>query len=315
MVRWGKPLKDRRNWKEYNEELVIRGKMLFDLDFVEQWNNELKEMNAGKRGSPYIFPDSFMLLMMIWHQYIDYRGLEGIARSLVDLGIIPCYGDYTTIWHRIHSMKPSLDISGLKYAEIGTDGTGLKTNNAGSYRTTKYGDPDARIRKHLVVIITADVNTKRVIGIESHVEGAGPSEPESAKKHIKNAVTHGVNIGRFYGDGAFDVNGLFDLIHSTGTRAIIKIRKNACTYRQRGSKHRRKEVREYQKKGYREWADENNYGMRWPGTEGIFSAVKRKFGENCVSRSTTGLEAEGYQRLWIYNYINQGAKEVIKAMN
>ena len=45
--------------------------------------------------------------------------------------------------------------------------------------------------------------------------------------------------------------------------------------------------------------------MRWPGTEGIFSATKRKFGENCVSRSKEGLKAEGYQR----------AKREVKCMN
>ncbi len=55
--------------------------------------------------------------------------------------------------------------------------------------------------------------------------------------------------------------------------------------------------------------------MRWPGTEGIFSAVKRKFGENCVSRSSEGLAAEGCQRLGVYDYINQGAKEEVKALN
>ena len=32
---------------------------------------------------------------------------------------------------------------------IGTDGTGLKTNNARSYRTSKYWDPDAMRRKRL----------------------------------------------------------------------------------------------------------------------------------------------------------------------
>ena len=32
--------------------------------------------------------------------------------------------------------------------------------------------------------------------------------------------------------------------------------------------------------GYERWAVENNYGMRCPGTEGIFSAVKRNFGEH-----------------------------------
>ena len=53
--------------------------------------------------------------------------------------------------------------------------------------------------------------------------------------------------------------------------------------------------------------------MRWPGTEGIFSAVKRMFCENCVSRSPEGLEAEGYQRFWIYDHINQGAKMKVKS--
>ena len=168
-----------------------------------------------------------MKLMMIWHQYLDYRGLEGMARSLINMGIIPCYGDYTTVWHRIHDMEPDMEISGLEYAAIGTDGTGLKTNNAGSYRITKYGDPDAKRKKHLVVIITADVRTKKIIGMESHIEGNGPSEPDTAGKHMKEAVVKGVRVREFYWDGAFDVNDLFDLTHSIGAKPVIKIRKNA----------------------------------------------------------------------------------------
>jgi len=45
------------------------------------------------------------------------------------------------------------------------------------------------------------------------------------------------------------------------------------------------------------------------------SAVRRKFGENYVSRSTVGLEAEGHQRLWIYVYINNAAKEALRMKN
>ena len=43
--------------------------------------------------------------------------------------------------------------------------------------------------------------------------------------------------------------------------------------------------------------------------------VKRKFGENGVSRSVKGLEAEGYQRIWVYDYINQRAKTKVKSLN
>ena len=72
MPRWEKPHKDKRDWKEYNEELVIREKMIFDLDFVQKWDVGLKRMNSGKRGSPYLFQESFMRFMMIWKQYLVF---------------------------------------------------------------------------------------------------------------------------------------------------------------------------------------------------------------------------------------------------
>jgi hypothetical protein len=88
-------------------------------------------------------------------------------------------------------------------------------------------------------------------------------------------------------------------------RPVIKIRKNASTDYYKGSKYRRRGVREYKNLGYRKWAELNSYGMRWPGTEGIFSAVKRKFGENTLSRLVDGLIAEGYQRFWAYDEIKE----------
>ena len=149
----------------------------------------------------------------------------------------------------------------------------------------------------------------------SHIEGTCPSEPEVAQKHVREVVIKGMNLTEFYGDGAFDTNDLFTLLHQIGAKPVIKIRKNAPTDPYRGSRYRRRAIREYQNMGYKQWAEENNYGMRWLGAEGIFSAVKRKFGENCVSRSPEGLEAVGYQRIWVYNYLNQGAKREVKSLN
>lgn len=45
--------------------------------------------------------------------------------------------------------------------------------------------------------------------------------------------------------------------------------------------------------------------MRWLGTEGLFSAVERKFRENTVSRSENVPLAEGYQRFWVYDEIRE----------
>jgi len=39
----------KRNWKEYNEQLARRGENLFSIDFLENWNEEIEKMNEGKR--------------------------------------------------------------------------------------------------------------------------------------------------------------------------------------------------------------------------------------------------------------------------
>ena len=46
-----------RNWEDYNEELVKRGSILLDLDFVADWSRELKGMNERKEGARFRYPD------------------------------------------------------------------------------------------------------------------------------------------------------------------------------------------------------------------------------------------------------------------
>lgn len=59
---------NKRNRKEYNEELVVRGEFYFDFDFSDNWNRGLDEMNRNKNGRPYRFSKLFIMLEMAWHQ-------------------------------------------------------------------------------------------------------------------------------------------------------------------------------------------------------------------------------------------------------
>jgi hypothetical protein len=52
--------------------------------------------------------------------------------------------------------------------------------------------------------------------------------------------------------------------------------------------------------------------MRWPGTDGIFSAVKPKFGENTLFRLTESILAMGNQRFWAYNEIWEYGENALK---
>jgi len=47
--RWGNKFIDKRNWKSYNEELVMRGEFLLPIDMYGNWYEELDKMNEGKK--------------------------------------------------------------------------------------------------------------------------------------------------------------------------------------------------------------------------------------------------------------------------
>ena len=50
--RWKSKYKDNRIWKIYQKELVLQGEFFFDLNFLENWDNEITEMNKCKQGAP-----------------------------------------------------------------------------------------------------------------------------------------------------------------------------------------------------------------------------------------------------------------------
>ena len=96
---------------------------------------------------------------------------------------------------------------------------------------------------------------------------------------------------------------MFDTLHAIGSEPVIKIRKNAALENIRGSKHRRKEAREYKKEGYRVWADNKSYGMRWVGTGVHFQRWKGSLERTQFHGQRKGwlqrdINDFGYMTLW-----------------
>lgn len=318
--RWGKKkAENKRDWVKTNEMYVVRGEFYLDFDFVVNWQRELEEMNRGKVGAPFKFPESFMRWQTVFHQFVDYRGLEGIARSLAKLRLIPKYDDYSTIWYRIHAIRPEITLPEYDDLDIGSDGSGLKTNNAGEYRVFKYGERKGR-RKCVVVIITADSHHK-LLDVDAHIEGEGSDEPAVARKHIRELRRKGKKVSSFYGDGKFDTNAMFDQLDRQNIEPKIPVHINASPHgsdppRRRqvrkqfglptGKKshnHYFKDTEERRRRWQKKWRKEVHHGNRWPMTEGIFSAVKRKFGENIVSTKKANMVSETIQRFWAYDIL------------
>jgi len=62
--------------------------------------------------------------------------------------------------------------------------------------------------------------------------------------------------------------------------------------------------------GYKKWAKRVKYGLRW-AIEGIFSSIKRKFGEDLRARSVIGLLTETMQKVWAYGAMVNYAKNAM----
>jgi hypothetical protein len=62
--------------------------------------------------------------------------------------------------------------------------------------------------------------------------------------------------------------------------------------------------------GYEKWAKRVKYGLRW-AIKGMFSFVKRNFGEDLRARSVTGLLAEAMQKVWAYDAMVNYAKNAM----
>ena len=296
-----------RDWKKINEELVLRGAYYLDFEWVMNWDKELTEMNAGKVGAPFQFPQSLIRLQAFWSQYYNYRALEGITRQICAFAQIPEYNDYTTIWRRVTVFDEPLPSPRGKAISAATDGTGVKMNMSGEYFEEKYGDGK---KKFIKVTITADPYDKDLLKVEVSLEGEGLSEPEVAEKHMDELIKEGHDIDKFFMDGAGDTHALFDFCDQHGIDPIIKIRENAVVDPGGGGSWRRgREVEFYCKWGYKDWAKKKHYGRRWPGTEGLFSAVKRIFSERVRSRKIPNMCREAKRKFWCYAVLKRYAEE------
>ena len=285
--RWGKKFKDNRNWKEYNTRLIKRGEYYINPRFLETWLEEIKEANFGKVGEPFLYPNSLIeFLAVLKSKGFDYRALEGIIRALSKrLNNFPVIC-FSQIRRRMLALPASFDAKSNDLV-VGSDGTGIKISNRGDWIREAW---DVR-RGWIKVVILGDVNGNIV---DVRIGNENLDERASARGMLRK---NSKNIKKVLLDGLHDCEDTFDLCDDLGIEAGIKIRENA---NDSGLGPRPREVRLYKNMGYKEWAKEKDYGMRWPSTEGIFSGVKGIFGESVKSHKIRNMYHEAKLKFWSY---------------
>lgn len=290
--RWGKKHKDKRNWKTENEKYVKRGEFYINPVFLDTWLSETKEMNNGKVGQPYLYPNSLIEFLAQFHaKSYNYRELEGItaglSRRFSNFPVISFSQARRRILGLNLEFKPKSD-----NLFVGTDSSGIKVSNRGEWIREKWDERRGWIK----VVVMGDTEGNIV---DIRIGNEGLDENASSRGMVRK---NHKQISKWAHDGLGDVRDNFRLAENYGIEPVIKIRSNAST-RSRGCMARKKKVIEYKKLGYKKWAKEKGYGKRWVATEGIYSAVKRMLGEGVNSHKTKNMYHEVRLKFWLYQQI------------
>lgn len=292
------------SWHDYNDALVERGKVLFELDFSSSWRSEIGMMNEGKVGRPYAYPNSYIEFLSFLKVGFDipYRMVEGITEALSEYIAFIKEVHFTQIRRRMLALMKGKKPSETAKVDADTtsepitivvDSSGLSTTNKGSYIEDKWKKEK---RRYVKLHIVADMKTKKIVGFRVTSEKTGDS-----RKFIPlvREVSSKRKVARAYADTAYDARKNFNLLHEEGIEPAIKLRKNART-RSLGSPLRREEAVLVKKLGYEGWKELKDYGKRWI-VEIVFSSFKRVLGDVLRSRRFLSQKVEASLKVMLYN--------------
>lgn len=310
------------DWRIYNDGLVKRGELLFDMKVFKNWNKELIDMNAGKVGAPYWYPNSFIYFMIRLKSIfqMDYRSMEGIGKKLIIM--IPQakkMADYTTLQYRCKKANWILKVNQKKgKQDIAGDCSGLKTSNRGEYRMNKYKDGKKKkyVKLHIAVNIKSRQVTSAVITDDSVHDG------KKMKDLIKASEKYGP-IEKVLFDKGYDSADNYWWLKQKAIEAGIKPREtlkpsqikkeikltekileqaktSTKVFQNARKRILRLKALDLYLKDKEKWKKKYQYGFRWR-SEGRYSVFKRLFGESVFSKQINLIRNEVIVKLNMMN--------------
>jgi len=286
------------DWKGVDERLVKRGQLLLSLEFLESYDRELKHMNRGKVGRPYVLTERYAeFLSAVRYLFgFPYRQLEGFTRALHRLVPKLPSADYSGLRRRILDldlqMHESLRLSDEPVV-VAVDSTGVRVHKAGGWVEREHGKKKRYVKIHLAV----DVETRQALAMLVTTDGTHDSRvfPELLRKTER----HG-KVSKVIMDGAYDSSEVYETLKRKGIDAVIKPRRNSRS--DTPSEPRRKAVTQYKRLGHERWAKLKDYGRRW-SVETAYSTFKRTFGEFCMAKTMKNITKELVTKAFIYNML------------
>jgi hypothetical protein len=295
-----------RNWHEYNQMLVDRGRVTFWVSEDAQGNWH-KVKTTGKRGAPKQYSDSAITTCLtvkaLFH--LTLRGTEGFINSLFEvMNVSLACPDFSTLSIRGGNLgidirtKTDLDTQD-ETINIVVDSSGAKVYGEGEWKVKKHGWQKHRTWRKFHLGI--DPETKRIKATE--ITGNDIADCEMLETLLKQVTNP---IDQAFGDGGYDKRVCYDILKELGIVAVIPPQENAKVWQHGNSKAppraRDENLRRIREIGRKTWKEETSYHQRSLVENGIFR-FKTIFGERLSARNYANQRTEVLLKCKILNQL------------
>lgn len=143
----------KRDWKQYNKNLVNRGRISFWIKpaVIKNWKANKKKKN----GHPFVFSNELIRAMSCirFKFHLSLRETEGFFQSLiVVIKLLFKVPSYTQLCRRMKCLNLPVELLEKKnITDIVLDTTGLKVYGEGEWRAEKYGGKKSWKKLHLAM--------------------------------------------------------------------------------------------------------------------------------------------------------------------
>lgn len=286
------------------KEMRLVDSLLRDLT-NDVYDFQIPESAPGRR--PVALGDAVYCAVLKVYSGLSARRASGVWQNVRDRGLLedtPSYRaasrllnrpEVTPILYRLLSLS-ALPLAGLEDGGVvAPDSTGIQTTSFGAWREEKHGEK--RSRKWMKV--HAMVGTKTHVIIHAVVSETNTNDAAQFASLLNGTVEDGFHPSVVVADKGYLSHANYSLAADLGLGAYIPFKSNSVSRQrfQSSASAWRKAFHLFQ--ANRDEFDKNYH--RRSNVESVFSALKRKFGENIRSRTPVAQVNEVLCKLIAYN--------------
>jgi hypothetical protein len=292
-----------RNWKEYDEALVNRGRVIFHItkEAIEKWE---KTHPSGKPGKPRLFNNIAIETALTIQQYfrLPLRSVEGlVADMLTALGSSAKSPDHSTLSKRGKMLPVTIHVHPFSNESLHlvVDSSGIKVYGEGEWKVRQHGISKRRTWKK--IHLGFDAHTRDIV-VASVTDNSVHDSEEFPE--LLEQIPEEVGIDQVSNDGGYDTATCYEAIRKRGARAVIPPRKDAKIWQHGNCKapvhSRDANLRRIRKVGRKQWKIESGYHLRSLAENGFFR-YKTIFGDRVPARTNANQETQLLLRCKLLN--------------